>query len=92
LNIGTHTNRVTTWGAGPIAILGVKSKLLGRIGLSAELSVNALYQFSNSSGADDTQYGTVGQPYSTGTSTTSSNSHGWQVTLDDIRIGVILAL
>ncbi len=87
-----NSDKSTTWGIGALAILGVKSQLLAHVSLSAEVSISALYQWTSqtSSSSYTSDYPAAGQSVSTGGS--NSHSAGWSVSLNKIRIGLLIAL
>jgi len=82
-----------TWGIGPLAILGVKSRILDHLSLSAEVSISALYQWTSETRFTRVMY--VYPPPSSGSVNDfggNSNLKGWAVSLSGIRIGVIVNL
>lgn len=81
------------WGIGPLAIVGIKSHMVGNLSLNAEVDVSALYQRSSHSSASHSTY-TYTTPSYTSSNDYGSNSSdkGWNVSLSSVRIGVILGL
>jgi hypothetical protein len=81
-----------TTGIGPVAILGVRSQLVDRIGISAEIGLSAIYQWNSASDLYTTTFS--GPPTNTGTENQSESEHlkGWNISLSTVRIGVTVAL
>jgi hypothetical protein len=88
----TNNNTGKTWGVGPLAILGLRNRLLDHVSLSAEISVSALYQWT--SRTYNSRYTSTSSPAITSASNygNTSSSKGWYISLSNIRIGVIVDL
>ncbi len=81
-----------TNGVGPVAILGIRSGLADRVGISAEIGLSAIYQWISTSDLYTTTYS--GSPANTQTENESQIEHlkGWNIYLSSVRIGVTVAL
>ena len=81
-----------TWSLGPYVMLGVRSVLVDRVSVSAEMGFSALYQWTTWSNSSLTT-NTYTSPYgSTTTNNNGSVSHleGWNLTLATVRIGLVI--
>jgi hypothetical protein len=85
-----YTNRASA--IGPIAIFGVRSRLLDHVALSAEIGLSALYQWSMQSNSYTSTYSSQTSPTSTFNNGNISHLKGWVLSLNDIRIGLIIEL
>lgn len=85
-------NTSKTLAIGPMAIIGIRSQLLDHVGLSAEIGLSAVYQWSTQSYSYSSTYDS---PYpNSSTSNQGSVSHlkGWAISISAIRIGLIIDL
>jgi len=79
-------------GAGPLLIFGIKSQLFSYVQLTAEFELSALYQWNSQTSSTRTT--TTGSTINSSTTNSDNVSHlsGWAITLNPIRIGVIIEL
>ena len=86
--ISENTNKISA--LGPFAMLGVRSLLINRVAVSAEIGFSALYQWTTQSNSSTTT--STNPSGSSNTSDAGSISHleGWNVSLYAIRIGLII--
>jgi hypothetical protein len=95
-NTGTqiynNENTTRTSAIGPLAIIGVRSRLLDHVSLTAELGLSALYEWTMQSYSYNST--TNGPGSNRNASTTGNISHldGWTISLTDIRIGLAIQL
>jgi len=89
-NSQENTNK--TSGIGPLAILGVRSRLLDRVSLSAEIELSAIYQWTvqTNSYISTTTY--PAYDVVTYKSGGISDLNGWSISLNAIRVGLIIEL
>ena len=82
-----------TSGIGPLAIVGVRSQLLEHVGLSAEIAVSAVYQWTTLSDlySDSSVYSPSMSTNSTKEGSVA-HTHGWPVGVSGIRVGLIMEL
>jgi hypothetical protein len=97
--LGTQTTHLNanesaqkTWGAGPIAVLHVRSYLLGHVALTAEINVTASYQWISE--FDASASSAVNSPPASSVYASGSSSHtkGWEISMSSVRIGFIVNL
>jgi hypothetical protein len=91
-NTSANSTTTRTWGIGPLAILGVRNRILDHVSLSAEVSISALYQWTSGTAlyhSLSSYSPTSSSGYEQGS---NSNLKGWDVSLSSIRIGVIVEL
>lgn len=83
-----RTNKTSA--IGPLAILGVRSRLLEHVGLNAELGLSAVYQWAEQSSSSGS-ISTGSSSYTTG-SKNGSISHltGWVISFTGIQVGLVL--
>jgi hypothetical protein len=85
-----YENTTRTSGIGPFALIGIKSRLLDHISLSAEIGLSALYQWTTQTNSDVTIYSPPStQRYNDGN---ISNLSGWTIAITNIRIGAVIDL
>jgi len=91
--ISVDNNEYTTKASaiGPLAIIGLRSQLIDHVALTAEIGLSAVYQWTMQSNSYISTYGTPAS------SSTFSNGDvvrldGWAVSLNAIRIGLIVGL
>lgn len=89
-NSQENTNKIS--GIGPLAILGVRSRLLDRVSLSAEIELSAIYQWTVQTNSYIST--TTSPPYAVVTykSGSISDLNGWSISLNAIRVGLIIEL
>ena len=80
---------------GPFVMVGVRSLLVERVSISAEIGFSALYQWTTQSNSNSFTYnGSSGSSYTNNsyTNNTGGISHlkGWNISLYPIRIGLII--
>ena len=90
INNGENTNKTSA--IGPLAIVGIRSKLLDHISLSAEIGLSALYQWTMESDSYVTTNISPGPYVQTSNNGSVSHLNGWTISLTDIRIGLIIEL
>ena len=87
-----NENTTKTSGIGPLIIIGLKSRVLDHISLTAEIGLSALYQWTmNSYSYNSTYYG-PGSYSSASTAGNIAHLNGWEISLTDIRIGLAIEL
>jgi hypothetical protein len=79
-------------GIGPLAVAGVSCHLAGRVGLSAEFGLSALYQWASQTQSQRSTYAYTSSPTRSSGSGSISSWHGWNFSLNNISIGVIIGL
>jgi hypothetical protein len=83
------TNKTT--GIGPVAILGVGSRIVDQVSVTAEIGLSALYEWSSTSSATSYSYTQPSYQYSD-TFNSSSHTTGWTISLANVRIGILVGL
>jgi hypothetical protein len=87
-----NENVSTVWGVGPVGMIGIRSRIIEHVSLSAEMSFSALHQWtSQSSSLTYTATYTAGGTYKT-VHTSESTLKGWSISISSIRVGIILVL
>ena len=81
-------------GVGPLAIIGVRSRLLNHVSLSAELELSAVYQWTMQTSSDiyTSSNSSFSPPTNTDTSSDITHLNGWAISLNAIRVGLIIEL
>jgi hypothetical protein len=82
-----------TSGIGTLAIIGFRSRLLNHVGLSAEIAVSAVYQWTTQSNSS-TYFSNSGLASNTNTTINSDVTHldGWAASVSTIRVSLIMEL
>ncbi|HUI29159.1 MAG TPA: hypothetical protein VLX91_03000 [Candidatus Acidoferrales bacterium] len=80
-----------TAGIGPVAVLGVGSKIIEQVSLTAEIGISALYEWNSSSSG---YIYSLDQPSYQYTERSNSSSHitGWVISLANVRVGILIGL
>jgi len=90
--IYNNENTSKTSGIGPLIIIGLKSRVLDHISLTAEIGLSALYQWTMDSYSYNSTYYGPGSYASASTAGNISHLNGWDISLTDIRIGLAIEL
>ena len=85
-------NTSKTSSIGPLSIFGVKSKLVEYVDISAEISLSAVYQWTFQSSSFSSTNGNLPSYTSTSSNNNISRLSGWSVSINAIRIGLIINL
>ena len=87
-----YTNKTSS--VGPLAIIGVRSRLIDHVSLSAELELSAVYQWTMQTNSDI--YISNNSSFNPVTNTNNSSDithlNGWAISLNSIRVGLIIEL
>ncbi len=83
----------TGWGFGPAAVIGIRARIVEPVSVTAELNLSALHEWTTSSSTStDLSIDSSNNTNTITVSTGSSDMKGWTITLDNIRIGIIVDL
>jgi hypothetical protein len=81
-----------TCGIGPLALCGLKTRLISHVCLTAEVSLTAMYEWTWTSTSNSSHSTNTSSATSDYTESISSFSKGWSISLSSIRLGVIIEL
>ncbi len=81
-----------TSGIGPLVILGVRSRLVEHVGLSAEIGVSAVYWWNTQTYFSNSTSSGTSSDVSTANTSSTSRLTGWAISLTGIRVGLIVEL
>lgn len=87
----TYENTSKTSGIGPAAIFGVRSRLVDKVGLSAEVVLSAIYQWNTQTNSSSSTSSSVSYT-SADNSSGISHLNGWAVSVANVRVGVVIEL
>jgi opacity protein-like surface antigen len=86
----SETSSTKALAIGPMIMVGVQGRLVGIVGVTAEIECRAMYTWTSVSGITSTEnLGT--SPYRNETHS-SGSSEGWSFALASVRVGITLAL
>lgn len=91
-DITENTNKISA--VGPFVMLGIRSLLINRVSVSAEIGFSALYQWTTQTNSRTVTETYTNPSESSNTNNNGSISHleGWDISLYAIRIGLIIEI
>ena len=89
-NTNTTTSRARS--VGPLALIGLRSQIINHVGLSAEIGLSAMYGWRSETYLYNSSNTSTPNYTNTNTDGSSSNTSGWLVAINSVRIGVIINL
>ena len=88
--VNSYVSTTSTWGLGPVALIGIRARVFNPVSLTAEMTFSALYEWTTMANTStDSNAGSY--PYVT-VDGGESNSKGWSLDLRSIQIGVLVEL
>ena len=90
--VSTYDDKSRSWGAGPLALLGVRAHIVGPVNVTAEMSVYAIYESTTTSNVSTSKSTDFSSFSYVSVHTGSSDTHGWEIALNSIAIGVVIDL
>ena len=90
-SINEYVSKTTTWGAGALGIVGIRTQVYQQISLCAEIGFSALHNWTSEITTSTTRQNEP-PPFDFTNSTTTSDLKGWSLSLSNIRIGLIIAV
>ncbi len=90
----TSERTITTWGIGPMVLLGIRSLLTDHFCLTAELSFSVVHQWTTAKIQSSSEYSYFGPTpsYQSNNSSETTKLDGWVFQLSKVRIGVAFDL
>ena len=89
-----NRNNSRSVGVGPVLVCEVQTSLISHVALSAEVSLSAMYQWSWTDSYWSYGNTSTGSSHSSSSNSQSQNTNekGWDISLNSIRLGIVVEL